>query len=400
MSSQAFATLNSLSAARMTEPRLETPRVLVVDDEAGVCQLLGEVLSRQGYDCRTRLNGDEALAALEQSAADVVVADLRMPGISGLDLLTQVHARHPQIAFLMITGENDIRVGIEAMKRGAADYLLKPFQIESVVGSVERALRLKRLENDLEGRRKSLEALVEDRTEKLRSAVERVEQSYEEIIEVLGAALDARDDETAGHAVRVTRYSLEMASSLGYSDAELDVLARAAYLHDIGKIGIPDAILLKQGKLTPQERLVMQAHVQIGYNLVGRVAVMAPAAEIILCHHERYDGNGYPRGIKGDAIPLGSRIFAVADTLDAMTSDRPYRRAMPFKAARAEITQESGRQFDPRIVEAFLGFPEEAWQSIRQEVATLRGETRHDVPKMSVIWHRWGRRTAAEAVNG
>ncbi len=394
MSTQAIPMPEVPPAGRATESTPKTPRVLVVDDESPVCHLLTEVLSGEGYDCRGCLSGEEALQLLQDAHFDAVLTDIRMPGMGGLDLLTRARAQYPDLAFLMITAENDVRVGIEAMKRGATDYVLKPFQIESVIGSVERALRLKRVENELEQRRQNLEVLVEDRTAKLRSAVESIEQSYEDLVEVLGAALDARDDETAGHAVRVTRYSLEIASALDFGD-DLEVLGRAAYLHDIGKIGIPDAILLKPGKLTPQERLVMQAHVQIGYDLVRRVAMMAPAAEIILCHHECYNGTGYPRGLRGEGIPLGSRIFAVADTLDAMTSDRPYRRALSFAAARNEIATQSGRQFDPQVVEAYLTLPEETWQSIRNEVATLRGKTRQDVPKLGLVWNRWGRRSEA-----
>ncbi len=392
MSSQAMLLPELLPPRTIIESDHKKPRILVVDDESSVCQLLTEVLSGEGYDCHSCLSGDEALRILQKARFDGVLTDIRMPGMGGLELLTQARAQFPKLAFLMVTAENDVRVGIEAMKRGAADYVLKPFQIESVVGSVERALRLKGLENELEQRLQNLEVLVEDRTSALRSAVENIQHSYEDLVEVLGAALDARDDETAGHAVRVTRYSLEIASILGYP-YDLEVLGRAAFLHDIGKIGIPDAILLKPGKLTPQERLVMQAHVQIGYDLVRRVAMMAPAIEIILCHHECYNGTGYPRGLRGEEIPLGSRIFAVADTLDAMTSDRPYRQALPFAAARSEIAAQSGRQFDPLVVQAYLTLHEDRWQSIRNEAAVLHGKTRQDVPKLGLVWNRWGGRS-------
>ncbi|HKS96784.1 MAG TPA: HD domain-containing phosphohydrolase, partial [Terriglobia bacterium] len=235
---------------------------------------------------------------------------------------------------------------------------------------------------------------IAQRTEELRSAIQRVEQTHDEMIEMLGAALDARDDETAGHALRVTRYALEIGKAMGCSQPLLDEVVQGSFLHDIGKIGIPDAILLKPAELTPQERAVMQAHVEIGYDLVRRSRFMAPAAEIILNHHERYDGMGYPRGLKGEGIPLGGRIFAIADTLDAMTSDRPYRRALPFEVARAEIIFESGRQFDPKVVQAFLSVPEHVWETIRGESSSHWGGTQRDVPKLSLIWQRWGKRAS------
>ncbi len=313
--------------------------------------------------------------------------------MSGLELLREGH-KYPQLVFLVATVGDDPRLGIEAMKRGAVDYLLKPLRPESVVARVERALRMKRLELDSEMHRQDLERLIETRTRELRLAIKRVEQTQDEMMEMLGAALDARDDETAGHALRVTRYALEIAEAMGYSAQQLEELAEGSFLHDIGKIGIPDAILLKPGKLTPQERAVMQTHVEIGYDLVRRSAFMVPAAEIVLTHHERYDGMGYPKGLKGEEIPLGGRIFAVADTLDAMTSDRPYRRALPFAVARAEISFESGRQFDPLVVQAFLALPEQVWQDIRRDAARNCGGRKNDLPKLGLIWQRWGRRAA------
>jgi cyclic di-GMP phosphodiesterase len=184
--------------------------------------------------------------------------------------------------------------------------------------------------------------------------------------------LDLRDTETEGHSRRVSRYTMEIAHAYGCSDDQLKQIARGSYLHDIGKIGIPDSILLKPGKLTPSERATMELHARIGYELVCRIGFLAEAAEIVLTHQERYDGAGYPIGLKGEEIPIGARIFAVADTLDAMTSDRPYRSALSFSYARTEITRESDRQFDPKVVEVFLAIPEQYWQDMRQEIAKGR----------------------------
>jgi hypothetical protein len=188
--------------------------------------------------------------------------------------------------------------------------------------------------------------------------------AYDELLAVLGVALDFRDNETAGHSRRVVRYCLEIARSMKCTSGELEQISRGAYLHDLGKIAIPDAILFKKGKLSPEEWNVMRTHAWIGFNLINRISLLEPAADMLLTHHERFDGTGYPRGLQGDQIPLGSRIFAVADTLDAMTSDRPYRKALSFATAREEILREAGRQFDPQVVEAFLSIPEEVLRDV------------------------------------
>jgi putative nucleotidyltransferase with HDIG domain len=379
------------------ETGLATPRILLIVVDVGTSQRLSDALSQEGFLCEARQSGEEALKALEREPFDVVIAELSLSGISGLALVEEGRRKYPSSAFLLATDDGDIRAGLEGMRRGAADCLLKPFQLDGVVASVYRALRMKRLEQQLEKYKRDLECLVDDRTLKLLAAIQRVDQAHDDAMEVLGAALDARDDETGGHAQRVTRYCLEIAKRMGCPTEQLEAITRGAYLHDIGKIGIPDAILLKKGKLTPQERAVMQVHVEIGHNLIKRAVFMAPAAEIVLAHHERYDGMGYPRGLKGEEIPLEARIFAVADTLDAMTSDRPYRRALPFSVARAEIVCESGRQFDPKVAQAFLSVPERLWENIRLEVSRLRGKTGPDVAKLSLIWHRWGGRHAASS---
>jgi response regulator RpfG family c-di-GMP phosphodiesterase len=344
-------------------------RILVVDDELPICTLLAERLSQQGYHCQSSSNGEEALRLLAQQPFDVIISDLRMPGMSGLALLEEVRKEYPHSAFVVATGVDDVRVSIEAMKQGAADYLIKPIQLDALVASVERSVEKKRLELELESYRKNLELMVQQRTKQLQAAMKRVEMTYDETLAALGSALDLRDTETAGHSQRVSRYCLEMAQRIGCSSEQLKQISRGSYLHDIGKIGIPDSILLKEGKLTPQETAVMQTHVRIGYDMVCRIAFLAGAAEIVLTHQERYDGTGYPQGLAGEEIPLGSRIFAVADTFDAMTSDRPYRRALPYQVARAEIERESGHQFDPEIVQVFLSIPEQVWQDIQAEVA-------------------------------
>ncbi len=349
-------------------------QILIVDDDPSVCGLLSQKLTREGFTCRSCLSGKEALELLGRDTFDAIISDLRMPGTSGLVLLEEARKKYPRLAFLMATAEDDIRLGIEAMKQGAADYLVKPFELEGVVASLGRALEKKRLEIELENYRERLERMVEQRTKQLQGAMKRVELTYDETLEALAAALDLRDNETAGHSRRVTRNCLEMAKAMGCTGEQLKQMARGAHLHDIGKIGIPDAILLKPGKLTTEEWEVMESHARTGYELVSRIAFLAPAAEIVLTHQERYDGTGYPQGLTGEEIPLGARIFAVADTLDAMTTDRPYRRALPFSAAREEIMRCSGRQFDPEVVRVFLSIPEQVWENIRLEIPPARGK--------------------------
>ncbi len=351
-------------------------RILIVDDEEGIRHFLSYGLGLAGFDCRDASGGAEALKLLETQPFVAVISDLRMPGISGLELLKGVREKHPGVAFLMATAVDDLRVGIQAMKEGADDYLLKPFLIEPVLTALNRAIERKRLEREVENYRQRLERMVDQRTGQLRVAHQRTEQAHDETLEGLSAALDLRHNETAGHSRRVTHYCLEIAKALGCSSEQIKTITRAACLHDIGKIGIPDAILLKPGKLTEEERVIMDTHVRIGYELVSSIAFLADSAEIVLTHHERYDGTGYPQGLRGDEIPLPARIFAVADSLDAMTSDRPYRSALLYSAAREEIIRESGRQFDPKVVMGFLAIPEEVLEAIRLDVANPHARAR------------------------
>jgi putative nucleotidyltransferase with HDIG domain len=345
----------------MGEQKTSKGFVLIVDDEPSIPKILCERLSREGFDCHGCSSGEEAQALLQDKNFDMIISDLVMPGISGMELLEEVHAKFPRTAFLMVTGMNDVRTAVLAMKKGGADYLVKPFTLDALVASVERGLEKKGLEREVENYRLNLEQMVEQRTKQL-------QVTYDETLEVLGLALELKDDEGGGHSRRVTDYCHEIARAFGLSPEQLKQIARGAYLHDIGKIGIPDAILLKPGKLTPEERVVMESHTRIGYELVSRVAFLKGAAEIVLAHHEWFDGCGYPQGLAEEEIPLSARIFAVADALDAITSSRPYRRALTFTEARAEIARESGCRFDPKVVEKFLSIPEAVWENIRQGV--------------------------------
>jgi response regulator RpfG family c-di-GMP phosphodiesterase len=346
-------------------------RVLAVDDEQAASRLIAIMLRPPAFYCTTASNGAEALEALQAERFDAVISDLQMPGISGLELLAHVRRSYPHVAFLVTTGVDDVDVGVHAMRSGADDYLVKPLHENALLASLESALHKRHLEQQVEGYRQHLEEMVADRTVQLREALGQIERSYEDTLQALGAAIDLRDNETAGHSQRVCRYSLELARTLGWSENQLGSLSRGACLHDIGKLGIPDGILLKPGPLTPDERTVMQRHAQIGFDLVADITFLSDAAEIVLTHHERYDGSGYPRGLKADEILPAARIFAVADSFDAITSDRPYRLASSFASGRDIISQCSGTQFDPKVVTAFLSIPEQAWLAIAKDQRRL-----------------------------
>lgn len=343
-------------------------RVLVVDDELATRKVLAAMLRAAGAECKTATCAEEAMRTLDSKGLDAALVDLHMPGISGMELLSKIRPRHPAVALVMITGVDDVRVGIEAMRKGADDYLVKPLQLEVVLASLGRARAKKRLEQELENHRRHLEEMVDQRTEQLKSALLRVERSYEHTLEALGAAIDLRDSQTAGHSQRVSVYATKIAKELGANEREIKTIARGACLHDIGKLATPDAILLKPGALTENEWRIMQRHVETGYELVKRISFLADAAEIVLTHHERWDGSGYPRGLKGPEIPLGARVFAVADTVDAMTSDRPYRTALSFEEAEEEIRHGSGSRYDGRVATAFLSASIEDWKALRRSL--------------------------------
>jgi len=342
-------------------------QVLIVDDDPSVRKVLATLLSQVGMSSRVAANPKEALILLDKIVFEAVISDLRMGADSGFDLLHQVRKRFPNLPFLMATGVDDVRVGVQAMKDGADDYLLKPFDIDVVLVSLHRAQQRKLLERELENYRLHLEEMVSLRTREVQAALADLEHSHSATLEALGSAIDLRDGPTAGHSRRVLLYSLKIAQEIGGLHDQLKNLAMGAWLHDIGKLAIPDSILLKPGALTAEERHVMEGHVEIGFDLVKSIPFLIDAAEIILAHHERYNGSGYPRGTRGESIPIGGRIFAVADSFDAMTSDRPYRTALPLKTARSVIEVGRGELFDPQIAEAFLAVGEDAWRAIRED---------------------------------
>jgi putative nucleotidyltransferase with HDIG domain len=349
---------------------MDRERILVVDDEEAIREVVSTLLEAQGYECMVASSGKRALPLLEQNQFDLVLSDIVMPDMNGLELLERVRALNHDVPFIMITALHDISTALEAIRRGAYDYILKPFERDQLFLGVRRALEHRRL--ILENRRyqEGLEKLVAERTQQLTRALDDLEQSYDYTLEALGNALDLKDAETEGHCQRVTAYTVCIARRMNVLSPLLRHIARGAFLHDIGKMAVPDSILRKPGPLTPEEWSVIRRHCDVGYQVLKKIPFLAEAAEIVLTHHERFDGTGYPQGLKGDQIPLGSRIFAIADTLDAMISDRPYRAAKPVSAAREEILRCSGTQFDPAIVAVFLSIPDSVWIEIRENMGS------------------------------
>jgi len=347
----------------------KSAHVLVVDDELPVRTMVAAALERQGYVIQQASGGRDALEALELHSFDLVLTDIVMNDVNGIALLERIHALQPNLPVVMVTAVHDISIAIDSMRRGAYDYLLKPFERDQLLATVERALNHRQALEETQSYHQSLEEMVRARTEMLRHAMEDLEHSYDVTLEALGDALDLKDSETEGHSKRVTAYAIALSRAMGIPPEEIKVIARGAFLHDIGKMAIPDDILRKPGKLSIQEQDLMREHCTRGYHMLRKIPFLAGAAEIVLCHQEYYDGNGYPNGLRGREIPVGARIFAVADTLDAITSDRCYRRARGFDAAREEILRCSGTQFDPAVVEIFLKIPNELWQELRSEIS-------------------------------
>ena len=344
--------------------------ILVVDDEEAIREVVSTMLESKGYHCTAVSNGRAAQDVVKRATPDLVLSDMIMPEMDGIKLLEWLRQYDPQIPVIMVTAIHDISTALEAIRRGAYDYILKPFEKDQLYLGVNRALQHRRLVAENRNYQRDLERQVEERTARLTIALAQLEQSYDDTLEALGSALDLKDAETEGHCQRVTAFTISIAKAMPVPNAYLPVLARAAFLHDIGKMGIPDKVLLKPGPLSDDEKVIMRKHCQIGYDMLIRIPFLRDAAEIVLAHQEFFDGTGYPRGLRGEEIPLGARIFAIADSLDAMLSDRPYRKALPMSYAREELQRCAGTQFDPTVVRVFLSIPEDHWQELRETLGS------------------------------
>jgi putative two-component system response regulator len=320
--------------------------LLIVDDEAAIRRVLCQKLSREGYRCEEADTAEQTMNTLTTSPIALVILDIKMPGKSGIELLPEIKSGYHDTAVIMATAVTDVNVAIQCLKQGADDYICKPFNLEEVSLSVQRALEKRRLRLEIREYQQFLEERVEEQTREIRKI-------FLGAIEALVTALEAKDKYTGGHSRRVTEIALALGNELGLSAKDMEDLRWASLLHDIGKIAVDQIIQNKPAKLTPEEYEHIMTHAHIGAEIV-RPVVNGKISEMIEHHHDHYNGNGLHQIIARNDIPLGARIIAVADAFDAMISDRPYRSAMSVAEAIDEIKNGAGTQFDPAVVNAFL----------------------------------------------
>jgi cyclic di-GMP phosphodiesterase len=349
----------------MTPASKNMARVLVVDDEPEIRDVLHELLS-PSYDCETASSAEEALTALRSGGYHLIISDIMMGGMSGLEMIPHVLSDSPETVVLMISGVQTIESAIKALRAGAFDYIMKPFDLRQVEVAVRRALEHYDLRAAKLRYETQLEELVQQRTVELDHALESLEDAYRSTLKALAQALETRDEETHGHSERVVTFSLRLGIELGLSKPEMKALEFGSLLHDIGKIGVPDAILRKPGQLTTEEWVKMREHPLHGHKILRDIKFLEGAAKVVAQHHEKWDGSGYPMGLRAEEIDMNARIFAVADAFDAMISDRVYRRGRPYEAAAVELDRCSAQQFDPRVVAAFHRVPQEDWEVLRR----------------------------------
>jgi response regulator RpfG family c-di-GMP phosphodiesterase len=334
--------------------------ILIVDDDWQVREVLHEIFVSAGYTCQVAGDGREGLEQFRATLPPLTVTDLKMPVMDGIGLLQEIRTVDSDAAVIVLTGAADVKTAIESLKLGAHDFIMKPVNVDELLIAAERALERRQLLVE----RREYQALLERRVEE---ATANLQSAYQQTLEALGAALDSRDVGTESHSRRVHGYSLALGREHGVPKEQLHDLAHGVLLHDIGKIGIPDAILLKPGPLTPEEWATMRTHPEIGKRLVEKIPFLQNAVPVIWCHHEKWDGTGYPRKLRGEEIPLFARIFSVVDAFDAMTFDRPYSRAIPLEDAMAEIKRCAGSHFDPDVVRSFERVPLALLEEIRRK---------------------------------
>ncbi len=340
-------------------------KILVVDDDPAIRKVLRIGLDNAGYEPVICGNGKECLEVLSEHGHNIrtAVLDIRMPDITGLDLLSKLKKIDPILPVIMLTAYTDLETGLAAMKSDAFDYIVKPVRLIHLTAVIEKAMYHRNIleENEKltrknEEYRKSLERKVEERTAELQQAYLKLRQTNLETVRVLAETIEAKDRYTRGHCQRVRLLSAKIASKLGYKTQDIRTIEYSALLHDIGKIGIPELLIHKDGSLTEEERKIFQMHPHIGETILSTVEFFTPCLEPVRQHHEHYDGSGYPDGLEGESIDPLARIIVVSDAFDAMTSTRPYRRAMPLEVSLRELTRCRGTHFDPDIVDVLLKY--------------------------------------------
>lgn len=339
-------------------------RVLIVDDELPVRKLLGRIVSQLGHQCFMASHADEGVTRLrDQPDLELVLTDVRMPGTSGLDLATQIRIEFPDTAVVMVSGVDDPDTASKAIDQGVYGYVLKPFRGSEIQITVMNALRRREVELENRRHRGQLAELVAERTGEVRHTLQllaatntRLKQAQEEIINRLSVASEVRDEETGAHILRMAAYSTVLAEEVGLDAEHVDLVRVASPLHDVGKIGVPDSILRKPGKHTPEEFEIMKQHTVFGWRTLSGTgfALLDTAATIAFTHHERWDGGGYPRGLKGPQIPIEGRIVSIADVWDALTTKRVYKPAFGLEQSLDIMRKGRGAHFDPAMLDAFF----------------------------------------------
>ncbi|HDL19524.1 MAG TPA: response regulator [Bacteroidetes bacterium] len=357
--------------------------LLVVDDEPAICEVVQQYFQFNGYSCDTATHVKNALDFLNVGPYDLVITDIRMPDLDGTYLLKEIMKNYPDTAVIMMTGVDDIMQAVECLKIGAYDYIPKPFDLDELNVAVDRALERRNLLRERRTYKELLEGKVHERTLELVRAYDEIEKTYQRTLETLVSALDLREKSTAGHSKRSVEYTRLLAQQLKIRGKKIINITRGALLHDVGKIGIPDVILLKPGTFSDDEWKLMRKHPEIGYEMLKDIKFLEGAMDIVLYHHERWDGKGYPKSLKGNNIPIGARIFAVIDAFDAITSKRVYRDARSFEKAREIIWENVDTQFDPDVVEAFSKIPLEKLEIVYQ-ISIIKDINSLSVPKVSI----------------
>jgi len=346
----------------MVDIAINRSRIIVLDDEERVRRIVGLQLEREGFDVVLVESGEQVIEKLSKdNSFDLLIADIKMPGLDGHQVLKFAVENVPDMPVIMLTGVMDIETAVSVMKAGAFDFLVKPVRRDDLMASVEKALSYGRLVKynrrlELENRKYQLELEeeVNARTKELSEALAQLRVVHMDTVRILSGAIEENDPYIRGHGNRVRHMAHHMAQAFGYSSRELDMLDFGALLHDVGKIAIDPRILNKPGSLTPDERKIVETHPLVGERIVSKVSYFSQIVPIIRWHHERFDGKGYPDGLKGDKIPPNARILSIVDSYDAMTSDRAYRPALPTNRAIDVLNQEAGKQFDDEMVEAFM----------------------------------------------
>lgn len=334
--------------------RPELSKILIVDDEKSVREVVSRKLTKLGYDCVTASDGRAALDLAKKDKYDVVLTDINMPRLDGVGLLSELRKMDETISVIMVTGIMDMDTAIHSLKEGAYDFINKPIESEKLAVSVANALEKTKLLRENIEYQNNLELMVEQRTREVEEKSQRLRSFFVETTMALVSAIEAKDKYTEGHSRRVAEYAKRLAARVGLSEYEAERIYVAGVLHDIGKIGVPDIILHKPGFFDDDEREIMQRHPIQSADILAKIADFKDIMDIVLSHHERFDGKGYPYRMSGESIPMGARILSVADAFDAMTSQRPYRPSLTLQDAIGEIKKERGGQFDPGVADEFL----------------------------------------------